>query len=442
MLRNSSCSRVRVIGSIAPNGSSISMTGGSAASARATPTRCRCPPDSSRGKRSRYCAGSMPTSASSSSTRRAMRASSQPQQARHRGDVLARSTSAGTGRSAGSRSRCCAAARTGSTVMTSRPATRDRAAVGLDHAVDHAHRRRLAAARRSDQHADLARGHGQRQAIDRRRAACRRSAWSARASSIMRARNPRGVSALLQAAEEQVGADRQQRRRDRADQQLRQRHHRDARGDEVAEPAAADVRREHGARHDLHRGGADAREDDRQSRSAARPCARSRARVMPMPRAASTMSGSTWRIAVQVLMRIGGSASSVSANSDGAKPVPSSGITSASTASEGSVRPMLASVIAASAARGLRGEPRRRPERRCAIAIASAAADSSTCAQSAAKNRSGWARMNCHASTNSMADAPVRAQHALEAREAQVGGDRERARGRARRSRSSARGRC
>ena len=39
MARNSDCSRVRTIGSTAPNGSSISMTGGSAASARATPTR-------------------------------------------------------------------------------------------------------------------------------------------------------------------------------------------------------------------------------------------------------------------------------------------------------------------------------------------------------------------------------------------------------------------
>lgn len=39
----------RVIGSTAPNGSSIRSTGGSAASARATPTRCCCPPESWRG---------------------------------------------------------------------------------------------------------------------------------------------------------------------------------------------------------------------------------------------------------------------------------------------------------------------------------------------------------------------------------------------------------
>ena len=52
--RNSSCSRSRLIGSMAPNGSSISSTAGSAPSARATPTRWRCPPDSWLGYRSRY----------------------------------------------------------------------------------------------------------------------------------------------------------------------------------------------------------------------------------------------------------------------------------------------------------------------------------------------------------------------------------------------------
>ena len=37
------------IGSTAPKGSSISITGGSAASARATPARCRSPPESCAG---------------------------------------------------------------------------------------------------------------------------------------------------------------------------------------------------------------------------------------------------------------------------------------------------------------------------------------------------------------------------------------------------------
>ncbi len=44
--RNSSWSRMRTTGSTAPNGSSISSTGGSAASALATPTRWRWPPES------------------------------------------------------------------------------------------------------------------------------------------------------------------------------------------------------------------------------------------------------------------------------------------------------------------------------------------------------------------------------------------------------------
>jgi osmoprotectant transport system ATP-binding protein len=47
--RNSVCRRSRVIGSIAPKGSSMSSTGGSAPIARATPTRWRCPPESSLG---------------------------------------------------------------------------------------------------------------------------------------------------------------------------------------------------------------------------------------------------------------------------------------------------------------------------------------------------------------------------------------------------------
>ena len=78
IFRNSFCNRPRVIGSMAPKGSSMSMTGGSPARARATPTRCRCPPESSRGYRVRWIAGSMPTRVSISSTRAAIRAAGQP----------------------------------------------------------------------------------------------------------------------------------------------------------------------------------------------------------------------------------------------------------------------------------------------------------------------------------------------------------------------------
>ena len=85
---------------------------------------------------------------------------------------------------------------------------------------------------------------------------------SAQSISIMRRAHPaRRQATSAGAAEQLIGADRQQRRRNRADQQLRQRHHRDARGDEIAQAAAADVRREHGAGDDLHGGGANAGED-------------------------------------------------------------------------------------------------------------------------------------------------------------------------------------
>src|SRR6202049_3038044 len=67
--RKSSPSASRVRGSSAPNGSSISTIRGLAANARATPTRWRWPPDSSWGKRSRYCARSSRTRSSNSSTR-------------------------------------------------------------------------------------------------------------------------------------------------------------------------------------------------------------------------------------------------------------------------------------------------------------------------------------------------------------------------------------
>ena len=63
--RNSSWSCSRTTGSTAQNGSSMSITGGSAASARATPTRCCWPPESWRGSAWRS-AVSRPTRSSSS----------------------------------------------------------------------------------------------------------------------------------------------------------------------------------------------------------------------------------------------------------------------------------------------------------------------------------------------------------------------------------------
>src|SRR6266478_5509757 len=66
---NSRWSSARVTGSSAPKGSSIRRIGGSAARARATPTRWRWPPESSRGRRPANSAGSSPTRQSNSRTR-------------------------------------------------------------------------------------------------------------------------------------------------------------------------------------------------------------------------------------------------------------------------------------------------------------------------------------------------------------------------------------
>ena len=81
------------------------------------------------------------------------------------------------------------------------------------------------------------------------------------------------------------------------------------------------------------------------------------------------------------MSRIGGNARSVKAKSEGMKPVPSRGMTSASTASDGNVRPMFAAVMATSAAR-------RAPESHTpigsamAIARPRAEAESATCVAS------------------------------------------------------------
>jgi ABC-type nitrate/sulfonate/bicarbonate transport system ATPase subunit len=105
----------------------------------------------------------------------------------------------------------------------------------------------------------------------------------------------------------------------------------------------------------------------------------------PITRAASTMSASMLRIPASVLSRIGGSASSDSAKRLGRKPVPSSGITSASTASEGSVRPTLAAWTRPWARRGC-ALAATAPGMASAPAMASAAADSATCTASAVMN--------------------------------------------------------
>ena len=164
-LRNSFWSRSRLIGSIAPNGSSISITGGSAASARATPTRWRWPPESWPGKRSRISPGSEISSRSSSTLASILRGIP-AQQPRNRGDVLGdrpvREQADLLDHVAD------LAAELGRLPLAhAGPVDQDVAAGELDHPVDQPHRRGLATAGGPDEHADLTRPDGQRQAVER-----------------------------------------------------------------------------------------------------------------------------------------------------------------------------------------------------------------------------------------------------------------------------------
>ena len=145
---------MRVIGSSAPNGSSISSTGGSAASARARPTRWRWPPEScagialarrpARGRRAR----------AARRCGRGVRSLSASRAGAARCRCSRRSSCAGRGRSAGSRSRCRAAARRAGSRAIAAAVDADLAGVEGDQPVHHLQRRRLAAARRADEHAE------------------------------------------------------------------------------------------------------------------------------------------------------------------------------------------------------------------------------------------------------------------------------------------------
>ena len=152
--RNSSCRCARVIGSMAPNGSSISITGGSAASARATPTRCFWPARELARKAVAVGRRFHADQCQQLVDARGDLAGIPAEELRHRRDVL------------GDRPvreqpdlldhvTDMAAERHRVDVHHVAPVHGDRARVGLDHPVDDPHRRRLAAAGGPDQHADL-----------------------------------------------------------------------------------------------------------------------------------------------------------------------------------------------------------------------------------------------------------------------------------------------
>ena len=164
--RNSFWRRSRLIGSIAPNGSSISISGGSAASARATPTRWRCPPESCAGYRPAISCGRPIRSSSSAHARR--RAPLVPaEQPRDGRDVLA---DRAVREQADLLDHVADLAPQLDLVAVAHAAAADEdVAVGdVDHPVDHPHRGRLAAAGRPDEHADLAGRDLERQVVDGR----------------------------------------------------------------------------------------------------------------------------------------------------------------------------------------------------------------------------------------------------------------------------------
>ncbi len=122
--RNSFWSRSRLIGSIAPKGSSISISGGSTASARATPTRWRWPPESWRrvavARLGRVQAHELEQLVHA----RADALAVPVEQPRHGGDVVRHRQVREQARSAGSRSRCPVAAPPGWRSRTLWPSSR------------------------------------------------------------------------------------------------------------------------------------------------------------------------------------------------------------------------------------------------------------------------------------------------------------------------------
>ena len=189
MRSSSFCSRVRVIGSSAPKGSSISITGGSAASARARPDPLTLPARELRGVPRAVVLRGQVDEVEQLVDARPDRVSLPAEQARHGGDVL---------RDGQVREEtdlldhvADPAAQLGLVERGHAAPVDPHVARGqLDEAVDELHRRRLAAARRADEAADLAGGNGEGQLVDGGHGCGRGIAWSRgrRRSRRLRAR--------------------------------------------------------------------------------------------------------------------------------------------------------------------------------------------------------------------------------------------------------------
>ena len=143
----------RSLASRLESGSSSSSTSGRITSARASATRCCWPPESWRGQPlGEAVEPHQPQRLGDA--RRAISAVRELAHLQAEGDVLGRPSCAGTARSSGTPCRCCASR--AAAQVTSRPPMRIAPPLGCDEARDHAQRRGLAAARRPEQHQELA----------------------------------------------------------------------------------------------------------------------------------------------------------------------------------------------------------------------------------------------------------------------------------------------
>ena len=166
MARNSARSSARVIGSSAPNGSSISSTGGSAASARAMPTRWRWPPESSSGQRSRNSPAAGPRAPAGHRYARAVRSAGHASSRGTIADVLAHGQMREQPDLLQHVARRAAGGRTDPMPARLRPLTRIVPACGSQQAVDQFEDGALARAAAADEGQRLARGNRERDILE------------------------------------------------------------------------------------------------------------------------------------------------------------------------------------------------------------------------------------------------------------------------------------